>query len=85
MTSLPGLVIGQYFSRPVVRPMPSSVCFSTYILTQFWSYVLNVLKFLTLWRGISTLLKRVTCSYFKGTDRPYVIDWRISSNSVIPL
>ena len=44
-----------------------------------------MLKLLTLWRGINTLVRKSLCSSLRGSANPLMIEPRISKSSAMPL
>ena len=59
--------------------------FSRNCTMQYASCGWYMLKLLTLWRGINTLVRNNLCSSLRGSANPLIIEPRISKSSAMPL
>lgn len=83
--SLMQLAKGQYLSNPSKRGMARVLSLVKNNIEHLNSCSQNCEQVCTLWRGIITFLKKITCSSLRGTAKPEIIEAKISKSSAAPL
>lgn len=85
MTSLAEFANGQYLIRPSTSRVANEGSFDRNSIEHLRSYSWQNWHVQTLWSGMMTVLKNMTCSSRRGTANPLIILARISNNSAAPL